>query len=342
MAVASACSPTPMTLPEHNEGRPGPSPLGTGDGAAHSTVQSIPNWRILVLHDTQADNCRSGCALIIPTPSPPGSPTARDWGHRQLDKIPVRPRPPADFSAPLRLRSGRALKPNPDTKPLDWGSCFATFQNRDVGYPGASSNSLDRTDCLLKDHSHPPSTKVIEKNVCPADRFCRKATADSCAVRKWVIRMPSLEHLIYASVATQPFGASELTELLEKSRAANERLGLTGMLLHSDADGSFFQVLEGQGAAIDGLLQKILQDKRHSHLTMIIREPIAERSFGGWTMGFSSVSPEKLRKIPGLNDFFRKGSSFADLDAGRAKKLLTAFAEGRWRPKHLGAKGVAA
>jgi hypothetical protein len=59
-------------------------------------------------------------------------------------------------------------------------------------------------------------------------------------------------------------------------------------------------------------------------------------------MGFSSVSPEKLRKVPGLNNFFAKGSSFAELDAGRAKKLLSAFVEGRWRAKHLGAAGKAA
>jgi len=151
--------------------------------------------------------------------------------------------------------------------------------------------------------------------------------------------MPMLEHLIYASVATQLFEASQLAELLEKARASNELSGLTGMLLHSDADGSFFQVLEGEPEAIDRLLQKLLLDKRHSHLTNIIREPIPERQFAGWTMGFSSVSPENLRKIPGLNDFFKKGSSFTELDAGRAKKLLCAFAEGRWRPKHLGATG---
>jgi hypothetical protein len=148
--------------------------------------------------------------------------------------------------------------------------------------------------------------------------------------------MPALEHLIYASVATQTFGALQLAELLQKARTSNELHGLTGMLLHSDSDGSFFQVLEGEPAAIDQLLQKLLLDKRHSHLTLIIREPITERSFAGWTMGFSSVSPEKLRRVPGLNDFFRKGSSFIELDAGRAKKLLSAFVEGRWRPKHLG------
>jgi hypothetical protein len=152
--------------------------------------------------------------------------------------------------------------------------------------------------------------------------------------------VPSLEHIIYASVATQHFGSSELAELLQKSRTSNERVALTGMLLHCDSDGSFFQVLEGEPAALDQLFQKILMDKRHSHVTLIIREPIAKRSFAEWSMGFSGVSQAQLRKIPGLNDFFRKGSSFTELDAGRAKNLLIAFSEGYWRPEHLGATGT--
>jgi hypothetical protein len=147
----------------------------------------------------------------------------------------------------------------------------------------------------------------------------------------------ALEHLIYASVAAQNFEASQLSELLQKARAANERRGLTGMLLHVDSDGSFFQAIEGETEAIDQLLERLILDKRHSHLTTIIREPIAKRSFEEWTMGFSSVSPEKLRQVAGLNDFFKAHLCLTDLDAGRAKKLLAAFAEGRWRAKILGA-----
>jgi len=117
---------------------------------------------------------------------------------------------------------------------------------------------------------------------------------------------------------------------------------LTGMLLYAEADRSFFQVLEGAPEPIERLLQKLRLDERHGHLTVIIREPIADRSFKEWTMGFASVTPESLNEIPGLNDFFQNGSCFTDLDTGRAKKLLAAFAEGRWRSKHLGAKWTAA
>jgi hypothetical protein len=82
----------------------------------------------------------------------------------------------------------------------------------------------------------------------------------------------SLEHIIYASAATQDFTASQLAEILQKARIANERESLTGMLLHTDSDGSFFQVVEGAPDSIDRLLQKLKLDKRHSNLTLIIRE----------------------------------------------------------------------
>src|ERR1035438_3422559 len=107
-------------------------------------------------------------------------------------------------------------------------------------------------------------------------------------------------HLIYASVATQEFKTDQLTDILQQAREANERAGLTGILLHSD--GSFFQVLEGESKDIDQLYHKLLLDKRHAQLTVIIREPVAKRSFESWSMGFSSVSPEELTKIDGLND----------------------------------------
>jgi hypothetical protein len=150
--------------------------------------------------------------------------------------------------------------------------------------------------------------------------------------------MPPLIHLIYASAATQDFGTAELTALLQQSREANERLGLTGMLLYSE--GNFFQVLEGEPAAVNQLYEKIGRDKRHNQCTLIIKEPIARRLFENWSMGFSRVSSEEIRKIAGLNDFFHDGSCFARLDPGRAKKLLSAFARGSWRAKSAKAAGA--
>jgi hypothetical protein len=149
----------------------------------------------------------------------------------------------------------------------------------------------------------------------------------------------SLVHCIYASAATRPFEAPELAELLQKAREANERLGVTGMLLY--AEGSFFQILEGPADVLYPLYQKIDRDQRHAQVTKIIWEPIPQRSFDDWTMGFYKVSRKELEGIAGVNDFFGSARCFADIDAGRAKKLLAAFREGNWRQKLEGARQLA-
>lgn len=147
--------------------------------------------------------------------------------------------------------------------------------------------------------------------------------------------MSELIHRIYASAATQGFAAPELARLLQQARDGNDRLGVTGILLF--AEGSFFQVLEGSRDSVDALYARIARDTRHDQVTTIICEPIHRRSFGSWTMGFSSLSRADVADAAGMNDFFGAGSCFADLDGGRAKKLLAAFREGRWRKTLAGA-----
>lgn len=150
--------------------------------------------------------------------------------------------------------------------------------------------------------------------------------------------MSSLIHCIYASAATRRFDTPELAALLENARDNNARLGLTGMLLL--AEGSFFQVLEGPAEVVDGLFARIGRDPRHEQVTAIIREPIPNRVFGDWTMGFSSITGGELAELSGVNDFFGQALCFAAVDPGRARKLLTAFGEGRWRNKLSGAGQV--
>lgn len=143
--------------------------------------------------------------------------------------------------------------------------------------------------------------------------------------------MESLIHCIYASAAKRAFGKAELADLLERARTNNARLNVTGMLLY--AEGSFFQVLEGDEATVDGLLAKIAADKSHEKVSLIVREPIAKRVFGEWTMGFSRMTREDIESIDGLNDFFGGASCLAQIDSGRAMKLLRCFAKGRWRSR---------
>jgi hypothetical protein len=152
--------------------------------------------------------------------------------------------------------------------------------------------------------------------------------------------MPSkLIHCVYASAASRDFETQELAELLAVSRENNARLGLTGMLLY--AEGSFFQVLEGEAHVVDAIYEKIGRDKRHVHMTLVIKESIPKRYFDAWTMGFYKVSREELAGLTGVNDFFGKDRTLVSLDAGRAKKLLAAFRDGRWRRRLTGASQTA-
>ena len=122
---------------------------------------------------------------------------------------------------------------------------------------------------------------------------------------------------------------SELAELLDECRTNNAKCDVTGMLLYQHR--SFFQVLEGERSTVDALFEKIAADPRHTRVTRVILEPISGRAFGSWSMGYPRVTAKELAEIPGLNDFFGRASSYLELGEGRAKALLAAFKDGKWR-----------
>ena len=93
--------------------------------------------------------------------------------------------------------------------------------------------------------------------------------------------------------------------------------------------------MEGDRTVVEALYEKIAADKRHTRITKLILEPIEERAFADWTMGYPKLSQKELSEIPGLNDFFSRGRSYMELGQGRAKTLLAAFKDGRWRSSLL-------
>lgn len=140
--------------------------------------------------------------------------------------------------------------------------------------------------------------------------------------------MTSLIHCIYSSAATEPLTEAALDSLLAAARRKNAGLGITGMLLY---DGStFFQVLEGPPEAVDRMYAHIAHDTRHHSVTQIIREPLPQRAFGEWSMGYCRTTAGELA---GFNDVFGAGGALEQLAGGRARKLLLAFREGRWRAR---------
>ena len=60
-------------------------------------------------------------------------------------------------------------------------------------------------------------------------------------------------------------------------------------------------------------------------------------------MGFADLEANEATDLLGANDFFAVGSCFDRLDPSRAKKLLAAFAAGRWRARlETGSLGLTA
>ena len=134
--------------------------------------------------------------------------------------------------------------------------------------------------------------------------------------------MTPLLNCIYASLSAPAFKEQDLPELLAQARDANALHGLTGMLLY--IKGTFFQVLEGEAAAVDGMYNKILRDPRHTHVRQIIREPISRRSFAVWTMAFETMEPFDAGEMVGDTDFLFDAASIEKFNPDRARKLLAA------------------
>lgn len=133
-------------------------------------------------------------------------------------------------------------------------------------------------------------------------------------------------NLIYVSSALTELGTDELTKILESAVRHNAQQLVTGMLLYSN--GSFMQVLEGEGAVVDETYARIQQDGRHTGLILIERAPIKGRSFENWSMGFKCLQGTDVATHPAYAPFFKDGFDAATIGAkkGIALDILKSFA----------------
>jgi hypothetical protein len=142
---------------------------------------------------------------------------------------------------------------------------------------------------------------------------------------------PGLSQLVYVSAASPGFTLSDLEDVLRVARERNARNAVTGMLLFETS--SFLQVLEGDGTRIEALFNKIQADPRHTRSVLLLREPIEQRSFADWTMGYTRTSLGEIQDASGVNDFFRDADAIAELDAPKVRKVLDLFRSGSFRQK---------
>ena len=131
--------------------------------------------------------------------------------------------------------------------------------------------------------------------------------------------MGQLTQLIYVSSAVVPFSEQQLRDLLILARDANKTHQISGLLLYKD--GNFMQAIEGDESDIDQLFSNITRDSSHTGVICLLKEPVAQRDFSGWSMGFRKLSSKDPE---GFSDFLA-ASAHNTLLPGSARSLLLSF-----------------
>ena len=104
--------------------------------------------------------------------------------------------------------------------------------------------------------------------------------------------VPPVHRIVCISTAVAPMTEPDLRDLLVKARAKNAALDITGTLVYEK--GHFFQVLEGDAAAVKTLFETIKKDDRHCHVRLMIEDDIETRQFGEWSMAWSKLNHKAL------------------------------------------------
>jgi hypothetical protein len=134
----------------------------------------------------------------------------------------------------------------------------------------------------------------------------------------------SLYCLVYVSIANQEMSDKHLEAMLKKARNKNEKSAITGMLLYRD--GFFIQALEGELDAIENLYVTIARDERHRDVILVYKNPIQQRRFSDWTMGFNRLEATDTDVIDGYTRFLQQPQSTFFIDyADEVEDLLNGF-----------------
>jgi len=93
-----------------------------------------------------------------------------------------------------------------------------------------------------------------------------------------------LHRLSYVSRAAVDRCSADFMDLARVSLQRNNADGITGALYYDDDQ--FFQVLEGEEAAVRATFARIGRDPRHHSVAVLSDGPADSRLFAGWAMKF--------------------------------------------------------
>lgn len=93
----------------------------------------------------------------------------------------------------------------------------------------------------------------------------------------------ALLQIVFVSASRWPLSEAEVARIANAARRANAALGITGLLLYRA--GRFYGVVEGPGAPLLALMERIMCDRRHRDLRVLREEEIVTRRFETWSFG---------------------------------------------------------
>ncbi len=117
----------------------------------------------------------------------------------------------------------------------------------------------------------------------------------------------NLKVLTYTSWARAGIRADEVESILASARINNPLEGITGVLIFNGD--SFMQILEGGEAAIDGLVERLRRDPRHSNMSVRDEQPIDERTFPDWSMAYLRLQDGVFEGEQAVERALRRGLS---------------------------------
>jgi hypothetical protein len=142
--------------------------------------------------------------------------------------------------------------------------------------------------------------------------------------------MEDLIHAIYIGAVATEISEHETAEYLKEARKANRRNDISGMMLY--VEGCLLLLLEGTERNVDAAFHEIVASR--PGLRCLFREPIAEREFADWIMGFEAVASEEAARLLGEPVDFSSGA--AQIEPRSALTLLSIIGRRRWQSDRSG------
>src|SRR3984957_15884831 len=144
--------------------------------------------------------------------------------------------------------------------------------------------------------------------------------------------MEDLIHVIYVGAAAPEISEHDTAEFLKEARKANRKHDVSGMMLY--VGGCLLLLLEGEAHKVDAAFQEIVAAKRE--LRTIFREPVAEREFPDWIMGFEAVAPAEAARLLGEPVVLDSAFRFIRIEPPKVKTLLSILGRRRWQSDRSG------